>query len=322
MANTQQFIYDALLTNYGIKAGVGTFDSGVKIAPLSRANSINGSYLERSRQLIGEADLTRAPGEDYKFKQAAKGELKALNIKDHGIIVPVPLELVEGYEDADLFAELQNATIEAGTEVQYSHAVAVKNAVWADSQAGFNAKYGASNVVVPSTKWNANGSTIEQDIAAAIERVRINSGYRANVVAMPQTVFNAIADNANSSVYERLKFTSSNVTTQQKLAELFRVQEVIVFGELTNTANPGQAAAYGDLFTGDNVLVFYRDDRPIRDKMNLASTFFFESARVPFLGVTRGFNTRNNSHEVKSSAYFDVKLTAPSAGNVLWDVLS
>lgn len=322
MANTAQFIYDPLLTNYGIKAGVGTFNSGTALAPLTRSTSINGSYLERSRQLIGDIDLTRAPGEDYKKKQPAKGERKALNIKDHGLIVPVPLELVEGYSDSDLFAELQNATIEAGNEVQFSHATAVKNAIWASSEVGFDALYGATNVNTPGTKWDATGSTIEKDIANAIERVRVNSGYRANVVAMPQAVFNAIVDDPNSSVYDRLKFTTNTATTQEKLASLFRVQEVIVFGELANSANPGQTAAYGDLFTGDNVLIFYRDSNPVRDKMNLATTFFFETARTPFLGVTRRFNEMNNSHEIKSSAYFDVKLTAPAAGNVLWDVLT
>lgn len=321
MANAAQFIYDQLLTNYGIKAGVGTFNTGLGIAPLSKAKTLNGTYLERERQRMGNVDLKRAPGDKYKYKQPTRGELKPIQIFDRGLISPVPMEVVDGYSESDLFGELQNATLETGIELQHSHAVAVKDAVWSASQSGFQALYGNANVNTPSTKWGASGNNVAKDIADAINRVRINSGYKANVIVMPQEVFNAVVEGAESSIRERLNYTDPLATTQEQLARLLRVEEVIVPGELNDSANPGQDAAYGELFTGDNVLIFHRNSTPVQDKINLASTFYWENSRSPFMGVMRRFNDNTNSYEVKMNGYFEVKLTAASAGNVLWDVL-
>jgi len=322
MANSAQFIYSPALTNYGIKAGVGTFGGAVGVAPVLRQPNYKGVYFERDRQKLGAADTKRAPGETYKQMEPAKGEMKPYVMSDYGIIKPVPEEFVYGYGANDLFGEKANAGLESLIEVRNAHAKAVRDATWAATESGFNAIYGAANVNVPATKWNAADNTIEANIAAAKERVRINCGYAANVIAMPQIVFDAITTNALSSVYDRIKYTSSQSLTKTTLAALLGVEEIIVFGELANSANAGVADVWGDLFTGDNVLVFYRNGLQVRDKMNLAQTFYFETPNSPFMSVEERFNTENKSYEMRASAYFEVKLTAASAGQVLFDVLT
>lgn len=323
MANNSQFIYSPLLTDFGIKAGVGEFGGAVALAPLHRSPSIIGSYEKRARQKVGATDIRRAPGEEYKMKEASKAELVSFKMNDHGIVIPVPMELVDGYSQADLFQEKANAGAESLIEVRYSHADAARDAMWgAGTQAAFNAIYGSANVTTPSTKWDAAGSTIEADIAKAKDRVRKNCGFPANTVAMPQAVFDAITTNPNSSVYERTQYTNGGITAKQMLASMFGVEEIIVFGELTNTANPGQSDSFGDLFTGNGVLVFHRNTSPVKNKMTLAQTFYWENARAPFLGVMERFNNDTNSYELKASAYFEVKVTAPEAGQALYSVLS
>ena len=322
MANSSQFIYSPLLTDYGVKLGVGEFGASQSIAPLFKVNSIQGVYELRERQKLGNAGTSRALGEEYKRKEPSKGEVVNYRAQDHGLIVPVPMELVDGYSQTDLFGEKANASSEASIEVLYAHATATKDVTWAGSQAGFNAIYGAANVNVPAIKWDATGSTIEEDIKAAMNRVRINSGMQPNVIAMNQSVFDAITSNANSSIYDRIKYTSGTSITKQMLAGLFGVEEIVVFGELTNSANAGQAISYTDLYSEDAVLIFHRNNLPIRNKVNLATTFYWENSRAPFMGVMERFNENNLSYEFKVNAYFDVKLTQPEAGNVLWDVLT
>lgn len=322
MANSSQFIYSPLLTNFGTKLGVGEFGASQGIAPLFKTNSIKGVYEKRERQRMGKVDTKRGLGETYKRKEPSKAELIPYMNEDNGLIVPVPMEIVDGYNATDLFGEKANASAEAQIEILKAHADATRSTVWADSQTGFNNIYGSANVNVPSTKWDASGSTIEDDIKKAKNRVRLNSGVQPNVIAMNQEVFDAITSNANSSIYDKLKYTSGQSITRQMLAGLFGVDEIIVFGELNDTANAGQTVAYADLFSEDAVLIFHRNNLPIRNKVNLATTFYWESARAPFMGVMERFNEENLSYEFKANAYFDVKLTQAEAGNVLWDVLT
>ena len=100
-----QFIYKPLLTDFGIKAGVGEFGGALGLAPLQRSTSIVAQYQKRERQKVGAIDSRRAPGETYKQKKPSKSELVSFEINDHGIIIPVPMEVVDGYNEVDLFGE-------------------------------------------------------------------------------------------------------------------------------------------------------------------------------------------------------------------------
>lgn len=322
MANSAQFIFSQLLTDFGSQLGVGEFGASQRVAPLFRTPQIKGVHEKRDRAKIGAVDMKRGLGEEYKRKQSAKGEMVPFFNEDHGIIMPVPMEIVDGYSPADLFSEKANASAEALIEVNKAHADAVRATTWSDSQAGFETLYGASNVVVPSTKWDASGSTIEDDIKKAKNRVRLNSGVAPNVIAFNQEVFDAITSNANSSIYDKLKYTSGQSITREQLAGLFGVEEIIVFGELNNTANAGQAVNYTDLYPEDAVLIFHRNNLPIKRKVTLATTFYWDNARAPFMGVQERFNEDTLSYEFKAGAYFDVKMINAEAGNVLWDVLT
>ena len=322
MSNTAQFIYSAALTDFAVRAGVGSFEASKSIAPLRKVPTIKGLYPKRDRADSSNVDTSRAAGEEYKSKKPSKNAMVSFMCKDNGIKIPVPYEEVFGYGEMDLFSEKGNAGYEALAAVEMSHAKAVKSVVWAADQSGFNAIYGAANVNIPSVKWDVSGNNIEKDIINAKDRVYNNCGYKANCVAMTSAVYNAITQDPDSSIYSKLKFTSGASIKKEALAAVLEVDEVIVFDELANSANAGQTQSWDKLYTGNHVLVFRKDDGLGRSVMSLTSTFFFELPAEPFMGVMERNNPNTKSFEFVGNGYFDVQLVAAEAGNVLFNVLT
>lgn len=315
------FIYRPLLTQMSIRKGIGEMGVGTQLAPLVQHDSINGTYFVRDRQRIGKVDPKRGPGEFVKRMEAEHGELQSFMMKDRSIIKTVPEELVDGLAEGQLFDELQNASTEALNEIQYAHEKDVNDALWADDEAGFNSIYGASFVVTPSTKWDASGATIREDVLAGIDSNYKRTGFRPNTIVMPKVVINAIASDSSNEIAERLKYTSGRIPTAQLLAQYFDVQQVIIPQNLEDTTNAGQAASFDFMWDGDNVGIFYIDPSNTRNKMTLATTFYRDTQRKPFLGVFTRYNEDNESYEAKVHASYDVKLIEASAGYILFDVL-
>lgn len=317
-----QFVFNPLLTEFTIQKGVGEFGTGVALAPLVRSDSITGVYGTRARQDTKAADVLRAPGAKYKRTETTERGTSPYLAKDHGVIVPVPIELSIGQGGARVFEEKRNAALESVRYVQYAHETSVHDLLWSSVKATQESRYGASQVVVPSVKWNAANDTMIADVKALKTKIRRRCGYDPNTLVLPNEVADVILGSSTNSIAERLKYTTGESYTSAVLARLFEVQRVIIPRELTNTANAGQDQSYTDLWTGDNVGLFYIDTSDSFNKTTLASTFYWEAAEAPFFGTMEKYDDESNSHLIKTSAYFDVRAVDYACGGIMWDVLT
>lgn len=317
-----QFVFNPLLTEFTIQKGVGEFGTGVALAPLVRSDSITGVYGVRARQDTKAADVKRAPGAKYKRVETTERSTNPYLCVDRGVMVPVPIELSIGQGGAQVFEEKRNAAEESVRYVQFAHEKEVHDLLWSSTKATQEGRYGAAQVVVPSVKWNAANDTMIADVKALKTKIRRRCGYDPNVLVIPNEVADVILGSSSNSIAERLKYTSKDAYTPDILARLFQVDRVIIPRELNNTANAGQDQAYTDLWTGDNVGLFYVDTRNTKNKITIASTFYWEAAEAPFFGTMEKYDDESNSHLIKTSAYFDVKSIDYACGGILWDVLS
>lgn len=320
--NNSQFVYRPLLTNMSIRKGLGESGVGLDLAPRVNSSGIQGMYLVRNRQRTGGVDPKRAPGEFVKRTNTSRGQLESFITIDRSIIKTVPFELVEGQQENALFAELENASQEALEEIQQAHELDVNAALWADTQAGFESIYGASQVTSPTTKWNDTGANIRENVRSKLDTVYKRCGYMPNVLLITNQVMNNIVSDPNNELGERLKYTQGRIPTSEMLAQYFGVNRVITPRNLEDATNAGQPANFDFMWTGDHVGAFYIDERDSRNKETLASTFVWDSARKPFLGVFTRYNEDNESYEAKCSAYYDVKVIDEACGGILFNVLS
>lgn len=316
------FVYRPLLTQMTIQRGIGEAGVGSELAPLVEHDSINGVYFVRDRQRLGHVDPKRAPGEFVKRMETESGKLEPFLMHDRSIIKTVPEELVDGMAEAQTFEELQNASMEALNEIQFAYEKDVKDLLWGATKADFEAIYGTAAVSTPSTKWDATGGAIRTDVLTLKDTIYKRCGYMPNRLNMTKEVLNTISSDPNNEIGERLKYTSGRIPTAELLAAYFEVDQVILPKNLEDNANPGQPDNYDYMWGGDNVGVFYIDPSQSRKKETLASTFFRDTDKKPFLGVFTRYNQENESYEAKVQASYDVKTVDTFCGGVLYDVLT
>lgn len=324
MINNAQFIYRPLLSQMTIKRGLGRPGPGQKFAPLVAGTSLTGSYFVRDRQRIGHVDTRRAPGEFVKRMEASKGSLDTFLMVDHSIIKSVPIELIDGMADQDIFQEEQNASMEALNEVVFGHEKSVHDLVWAEDLSGFEAKYTANRVlsVAGGNKWDTADGKIRANVKTIQDKVYRDCGYMPEDGFITKMLFDTIVSDVNNELGERIKYTDDRSQTAERLASYLGLKRLCVIENLEDTANPGQDAAFDFMYTGDTIMLAYIDPSNSKNKDTLASTFYQSKARKPFLGVLSRYNEDNESYEYKCSAYYDTKMVDTFCAGVITNCLT
>lgn len=321
-SNNSLFVFNPLLTQMSIKRGLGERGTSVALAPIVDSQSINGVYNVRDRQRVGSTDPKRAPGEKVKMAETSRNSLKPFLTIDRSIIKHVPLEMVDGQGEAQLFDELANASDEALEEIQQAHMEDVNSLLWAANLAGFQSIYGTGDqVITPTTKWDQAGATIKGNVDTVKNAVYKRCGKKPNTIGITKGLFDIITSDPNNELGERIKYTDGTVPTAARLATYFGVEQVLVFEELQDTANPGQADNFDYLYDGNHVLVAYINPANTRNKVTLASTFVWQNARRPFLGVFTRYNEDFERYEAKVGAYYDEQIVEVTAGGAIADAI-
>lgn len=328
-------VVDRILTNFAIERGMGQPGPGQILAPIVSVPTLTGIYgvYEGSRNNSDNLNLLRAPG-----AKVAEGLIEGVDTDTYKSIDrarkdKLPIEFAEEFDSLsqeNQVSRLDSVARKNQHKVITQHEKDVHSKLWASSEAGYNAIYGADNVNTPSTKWNASNSTIGRNIEDAKDRLYENCGHGMGssngrlVLLMPKVVFNQVAYDPTNDVNSRIRNVDPSMTNAEQMATYFGVDEVVVPKNLVDGANRGQDGNWSYMWGGDNVGLFYIDESQSTDKMTLASTFAADQVSAfPFLGVQTYFDDKDCiSYYVKTHAWYDVKVVSASCGQILYDVLT
>ncbi len=123
--------------------------------------------------------------------------------------------------------------------------------VWTGSTTGTD--------VTPAILWDLVGSTPIADIRAQLTAAKRRTSFRPNVMAMGEEVWTVLQDNPD--FIERIKFTQRAILSEDLLAAVLGVEQVLIGGAVQDLANEGAAEDMQFIF-GRNMLLLYRPPRP------------------------------------------------------------
>lgn len=131
--------------------------------------------------------------------------------------------------------------------------------VWTYGAHGVAASPGTGDVL----KWSDANSTPIEDVRRARRTVQESTGFRPNIMTTSRTVYDALVDHPD--MIDRIKYGQTAGgparTTQQALAALFEVDEILISEAIENTAQEGQTNTHS-FIAGKHALLSYRPPSP------------------------------------------------------------
>jgi len=283
---------------------------GYKLFPvLSVAMQAAGYFVFKAENMLNIPTLiARAPGTRY-----SRGKLSldnaTYNTRDYGHEEPVDDRERKKYRyaiDADTAAVTRCMRTVLVNQEERVRALACDTTKVAHS--GVN------------TKWDANGGDPIGDVNAAREVIRINCGFLPNTMTITEPTFNILAE--HPKILDKIKYTQRGVVTEDLIAEVFKVQRLLVARTVANAANEGQPMTPADIW-GKICLLSYTDGSPDLKTPTFGRVFSW-AEEVAAEGVIvesyREDDIRADIHRVRNDA--DEVLVAPGAGYLLTDVIS
>lgn len=323
--SNNQLSFNPVLTNISRERGLGEAGIGTRLFPLVRSTTgLTGEYPEYNRTRgTGNIDTERGPSQKVKRVKNDGYEMKPYKLSDHTVDVELSIEFNAGAIQQDI-DEITNASNKALRIISEAHERKVHAATWASSKADFEGIYTANHVDTPSAKWSSTSAKMLKNVKDLAEKIENDTGFRPNTMLLTKEVYNDITGRDNE-IREAIKYTGFGVPTLETIARYFEVERVLVPGFLTDSANPGQAASFSKLWSGDNVGLFNINANPGRSSNTLGVTFFADQAEEPrigpFLGVQPWYDIETKSDMFRCNAYFKAQMFDNLAGGILWDVL-
>ncbi len=304
-------VYNPLLSMTATQYAAGANQYvGYKLFPvLSVAMQAAGYFVFKSENMINIPKLlARAPSAPYSRGKFSLDNA-AYNTRDYGHEEPVDDRERKKYRFA----------IDADTAAvtRCMRTVLVNQEVRVHGLATDRTKVANSAIV---TKWDQPNSDPIGDVNAGREVIRINCGFLPNTMTITEPTFNVLAE--HPKILDKIKYTQKGVITEDLIAEVFKVQTLLVARTVANAANEGQPASPADIWGKDCVLS-YTDASPDL-KLPTFGRVFSWAEEVGADGVIvesyREDTLRSDIHRVRNDA--DEVLVAPGAGYLLTDVIS
>jgi hypothetical protein len=165
------------------------------------------------------------------------------------------------------------------------------------------------------TVWTDAAADIFADVNTAKETIAGAIGREPDTLIINDQTLNALK--AHPDIQERIKYTQTGIATEDLLASLFELRQVLVGRAIENTSGKGDAAVYSRIWGGSAAFLYSPAAAGTRSLcfakwFNLASqNFLTERWRVANGGAGDGFRVR---------AAFDEKVVSNLAGYLLTGV--
>jgi hypothetical protein len=180
--------------------------------------------------------------------------------------------------------------------------------------------------IVPTTKWNAGGSTPIKEIRAQMRAMKTKTGFRPNKFVMGEDVWDALQDNGD--FLDRIAITRDKIVTLDLLATVLGLPPgaCVVAGAIQNIAIEG--APSGDdlrLLFGDSAMLCYAAPRP--SLMMPSAGYIFSwtgylGASADGLRMLRFRMQHLRSDRIEGEMAYDLNLVASDLGVFFSDVLT
>lgn len=176
---------------------------------------------------------------------------------------------------------------------------------------------GIATLVSTSTSalhWSDVASVPIEDVAGEMDSVESGSGYRPNVMVLGPKVRTALLNHPD--IVDRIKYTGQGgFVTNQILAQLFGVDEVVTLSAVLNSGNEN-AAESNDYMAGKHALLLYRPASPGLRTPSAGYSFTWTADGHPLDGVRikRYRLERNESDRVEGERWYDQKQVASDLG--------
>lgn len=224
--------------------------------------------------------------------------------------------------NSDSALALDRTTVENVTRKQMIRmdrqlaSIAFKTGVWTGST--------TQTDITPAVKWDAGAtSTPISDIKTQIRHMSKKGVSRAGMKLLcPPDVFDALVD--NDEFLARYENVMAAVLTEELIARVLGIGEVIVGESVFNSAKEGAATVDSFILDTDSALLTYS---PSSATLNVPSAGY----NMVWTGLTGGAGgvdiekirrAERDADQIKSRSAFDVKIVAPKLGVFFTDVLA
>lgn len=172
------------------------------------------------------------------------------------------------------------------------------------------------------TRWDQASSTPIDNMSVWLDDAGESTGWRPNVAVFGPRVWTVLKNHAQ--VLDRLKYTSSEAVTEQIIARLIGVDEVLVARATRNSANEGAADSMSYL-VGDVALFAYRTSTPMLDTP--AAGYVVEFSEFDGVKPGQAAIGQFRMEHLKADRYegqmdFDMIQSAPDAAVFADDILT
>lgn len=193
----------------------------------------------------------------------------------------------------------------------------MKTGVWGTDRQGGGVNF---------ANWTVATTDIIAQIDAWGDTIQKATGNRPNKLLLSRDVYAVVKNNA--TILESIKYTQTGVITQQLLANLLGLDEVVVADGLYNSAAAGAAASYKyaigeDAGVGQSGLLAYVNPTPSILQPTAGYTFSWN----PFADAAGGaliksfYMDQLASDRVEAEMYWDQKAVSASCGLFFYDAI-
>lgn len=197
-------------------------------------------------------------------------------------------------------------------EVEFSNTY-FKAGVWTGDYTGVAGSPGASEF----KQWNDAASDPVGDIRAGKRRILQRTGKMGNTLVLGREGFDVLIDHPDIvGRFDRGQTAGVAVATEETLAALFGLRQVLVMDGIQNTANEG-AADVINFIGGKSALLAYVEPNPGVLKPSAAYTFAYTGMFGAARDGTRMLRMREDkthSDRFEIQSFYDMKVVAADLG--------
>ena len=207
-----------------------------------------GKILQFGKESFLTYDTQRAPGSVTKRLEVGYST-STYSILDYSLDAVVPREILE--ESGTVPINLASASVRTVQDAMALR-LEVAQATLATTAANYDSAH--KTTLSGTSQWSDFSGVSDpiNDIAAAIDAIRVTSGKLANTVILPAAVLKSLR--MHPKIIDRIKYTGRDIPTVELLASLFGVARVLVANAIKST----DAGVFSDVW-GKYVVVAYTD---------------------------------------------------------------